>query len=164
MLLIWPSLLSLLFLWEQASLQVGDSIIISTDAQLIDIEGNSVNWSSLFSRRDRLIFFYYSKQFCDFCFDREMERLSRLPARFAEDIVVLLSVNNNNELTLYKNRFNVNFRFFNVGNTIFSEKVNRLFRPYFFVADRNFNTSLLFLPDKNIEQPTVAYLTEVLSN
>lgn len=139
-----------------------DSILLKRDMVLTDDHGKKVLLSSLFLKREKILFFFFSKNFCDMCIDREMKKLKYIPSDRKDQVVILLSVNNTNETRLYKERYNLGFKFFNIGDIILSRKLRSLYSPYYFIADQKLNTSMLFIPDKNIDEPTRAYLKEVL--
>ncbi|WEK37947.1 MAG: hypothetical protein P0Y53_10590 [Candidatus Pseudobacter hemicellulosilyticus] len=139
-----------------------DKIVLDKSAVLIDEYANKCEWSSLFSKGEKILFFYYSNNFCEMCLDQEMQKLKLVPDEYADQVVVLLSVDNNNELKLYKERYKTGFRFYSIGNMELSKNINSLFRPYYFVVDKALNTSMLYIPDKNLAEPSKAYLKEVL--
>jgi len=84
--------------------------------------------------------------------------------KYANKIIVLLTTNNINEVKIYKRRYSVNFRFFDIGDFSLSKKLENIAVPYYFVAEKDLTTSMFYVPDKNINITTTAYLREVLTS
>ena len=138
---------------------------INPDKKLVNIDGDSIIFSSIIYEKQALVF-RYSYLGCNDCVVDLLTLLNEMQNKDELEIPILLIIYTENfrALLLENRNYNIHFPIYLVpNNDLIKSPIDEFNVPYFFLINKNMNCTDFYVPDKTTPDLTQKYLNFINS-